>query len=392
MKKKGSNTSTTSTTTKANQNIDHVKHAMKRSLSKQRKKAPRRSTLRYDDMNIKIYKYILVLKLMILIHCNNLTLVFFFLFILDMESKKNKNKKTLPSIHEEVARSIPLADNSCAKIVVNWSSSDESVESKANKNVATTSTPFARHPNDVVQHPTTTSGDQSAQTTPGFSMLIDMIVEVPETNDFNIVNTFTNPTESSTAANATETTTANATTPAPTPTPPDYKQYDIDQFKINTMLPWDRITTTRNMYSAIFSTNFHCLFGLSSRITVHHASANSNVLKRKFSVIRLPGNANPAEICDNLKKFPYIEKNYVGNEYALCRTPLEIAIPKEFVKPFIKSINSKARYNVQLRQKWESKHIVICPRSVTNIPPTFRAVLRAILNVKPGYLSLVSNG
>jgi hypothetical protein len=71
---------------------------------------------------------------------------------------------------------------------------------------------------------------------------------------------------------------------------------------------------------------------------------------------------------------------------------LEIAIPKEFVKPFIKSINSKSRYNVQLRQKWESKHIVICPRSITNNAPTLGSVLKAIMDVKPGYLSIVSNG
>jgi hypothetical protein len=84
--------------------------------------------------------------------------------------------------------------------------------------------------------------------------------------------------------------------------------------------------------------------------------------------------------------------DYVGNEYVICSTPLEIAIPREYVKKFVQSMNENELYNIELRNKWETKHVLISRRSIINNAPTLGSVIRSILRIKTPYCSMVSNG
>jgi hypothetical protein len=93
-----------------------------------------------------------------------------------------------------------------------------------------------------------------------------------------------------------------------------------------------------------------------------------------------------------LKAFPYVPVDYVGNEYVICSTPLEITIPREYVQKNVQSMNENELYNIELRDKWETKHVLISKRSITNNAPTLGILIRSILGIKTSHCSMVSNG
>jgi hypothetical protein len=168
--------------------------------------------------------------------------------------------------------------------------------------------------------------------------------------------------------------------------------YDIDQFRVNITFPWEDIESSSDMEDHIFPDTFKKMFGFGSRISVHGPATTTKKLETKFSVMKLDNPHDVYEQAEKMKKSPFCKQEYMGNEYVIIRTPIEIAIPKEYVIAFIQSVNMHDNYNLELRQGWETSHVIIKPRSVRNNAPPLGVIIRAILREKIPYCSIVSNG
>lgn len=171
-----------------------------------------------------------------------------------------------------------------------------------------------------------------------------------------------------------------------------HRSYDIDFCKLNVTLPWDEVKSEKAMIDMVFNKYFQQLFGFGTRITVHPNTANTSTLKKKFSVGQVDNPRDPKCKEEVLKKFPYVPVEYTGEECVLCRSPVEIAIPKKFAPQVIDSLNKNDNHNLELRDKWDLKHVAISVRSVMNNPPTLGALIRAIIESKVPFVSIVTFG
>jgi hypothetical protein len=188
-----------------------------------------------------------------------------------------------------------------------------------------------------------------------------------------------------------------------TPSYKDTYDPDIDLFRINIEIKWnDATTTTREkiieeerMFRRVCNDDFWMLFGFTTRIQLHARTTPVFTLRRKVSIEKpkeddnADGNRTQQQDLEYLdkmqklhKKFPYVDLANVGDEFLVCRDPVEIAILRKDVDNYIHALNTISSYHVTKRSGWEKSHIILEPCSVQNNSPTLFIIMKALFKAR----------
>ena len=131
----------------------------------------------------------------------------------------------------------------------------------------------------------------------------------------------------------------------------------------------------------ILSAPFLKLVGTTSTVKGYGNLSNPWTVRRKFSVKQ-----NKWE-----SSFPFCPSENAGDEYCLIRSPVEIAIPFDYVEPVVNTIR-KLGHHIDLRMNWETSHILLNDATLTNNPPRLCDIFKAMAFCGVDYFSFCFTG